>query len=388
MTHRRTTQVTPASDGPDRTSRTASPRGSTGRSGVSAPSAALGFPEVPEVRSAGVHRLVIDWFRRSARSLPWRDPDASAWSILVCEVMSQQTPVARVLPRWHEWMRRWPTPADLAAAPSSEVLIAWDSLGYPRRALRLQETAAAIADAHGNEVPDDEQQLLALPGVGAYTAAAVASFAYGRRAVVLDVNVRRVLGRVFAGVEHRPASLTAAEKRWAGTLVPAREHVEWNAGAMELGALVCTARNPDCAQCPLADACAWVAAGKTSDPTVVRRAQAWVGTDRQLRGAIMRVLRTAHDVWSDSMTTSRDALDRSQPRHESAGRIRTHLLTAATAELTADDAEALASLPEPLRKAVAAVRDLDTDGARTDRLIHDLVRDGLASRTSEGLQLP
>ena len=131
---------------------------------------------------------------------------------------------------------------------------------------------------------------------GAYTAAAVASFAYGRRAVVLDVNVRRVLGRVFAAVEHRPAALTAAEKRWASSLVPSHEHVEWNAGAMELGALVCTARNPDCAQCPLVDACAWVAAGKPSDPTVVRRGQAWAGTDRQLRGAIMRVLRTAHDV--------------------------------------------------------------------------------------------
>ncbi len=346
MTHRRTTQVTSASE-----------------------DAGPGLPEVSGARSAEVHRLVIDWFRRSARPLPWRDRDASAWSILVCEVMSQQTPVARVLPRWHEWMRRWPTPADLAAAPSSEVLIAWDSLGYPRRALRLQETAAAIADQHGNEVPRDEDVLLALPGVGAYTAAAVASFAYGRRAVVLDVNVRRVLGRVFAAVEHRPASLTAAEKRWAGGLVPADEHVEWNAGAMELGALVCTARTPDCAQCPLIDVCAWVAAGKPSDPTLVRRAQAWAGTDRQLRGAIMRVLRTAHD-------------------QESADSIRTHLLTAATADLTADDAEALAGLPAVLRRTVAAVRDLDADGARTARLIDDLVRDGLAARAGTSIRLP
>lgn len=372
MTHRRTTQVTPASVGPGRTTGTPSPRDSTDPSDLSAagaaPAAAPGLPQVPEDRTAEVQRLVVDWFRRNARPLPWRDRDATAWSILVCEVMSQQTPVARVLPRWREWMRRWPTPADLAAAPSSDVLIAWDSLGYPRRALRLQETAAAIAGRHGNEVPHDEDRLLALPGVGAYTAAAVASFAYGRRAVVLDVNVRRVLGRVFAAVEHRPAALTAAEKRWAATLVPAHEHVEWNAGAMELGALVCTARKPDCAQCPLADVCAWVAAGKPSDPTVIRRGQAWAGTDRQLRGAIMRVLRTAHDVPADG--------------------IRTHLLTAATAELTADDAEALACLPEPTRKAVAAVRDLDADGARTARLIDDLVRDGLASRTEGEVRLP
>src|SRR5699024_2582222 len=178
----------------------------------------------------------------------------------------------------------------LAAAAASDVLIAWDSLGYPRRARRLQETATAIAKHHDNVVPHDEATLLALPGVGAYTAAAVASFAYGRRAAVLDVHVRRVLGRAFAGGEHRPASLTAAERRWAAALVPDREHVRWNAGAMELGALVCTARNPDCAACPLLDRCAWVVAGKPSDPTVARRTQAWAGTDRQLRGAIMRAL--------------------------------------------------------------------------------------------------
>ncbi|SMY10558.1 A/G-specific adenine glycosylase [Brevibacterium jeotgali] len=372
MTHRRTTQVTPASEGPGHTTRTSSPRDSADPSSLSAPravpSAAPGLPQVSEGRSAEVQRLVIDWFSRNARPLPWRDRDASAWSILVCEVMSQQTPVARVLPRWREWMRRWPTPADLAAAPASDVLIAWDSLGYPRRALRLQETAAAIADRHGNEVPHDEDRLLALPGVGAYTAAAVTSFAYGRRAVVLDVNVRRVLGRVFAAVEHRPASLTAAEKRWARALVPAQDHVEWNAGTMELGALVCTARNPDCARCPLLDACAWVAAGKPSDPTVVRRAQAWAGTDRQLRGAIMRTLRTAHA--------------------EDAAAVPTHLLTAATAALTADDAEALAAYPSPLRTAIGAVRDLDADGARTARLVDDLVRDGLAARDDRGIRLP
>ncbi|HLS33905.1 MAG TPA: A/G-specific adenine glycosylase [Brevibacterium sp.] len=341
MTHRRTTQVT-------------SPAG--------------GLPPVPDSRAAAVQRLVIDWYRDSARPLPWRDPAASAWSILVCEVMSQQTPVVRVLPRWREWIERWPTPADLAAAPSADVLIAWDSLGYPRRALRLQETAAAIADRHGNQVPDDEDALRALPGVGAYTAAAVASFAHGRWAVVLDVNIRRVLGRVFAGVEHRPASLTAAEKRWARALVPPREHVEWNAGAMELGALVCTARNPDCAQCPLLDACEWVAAGRPSDPAVVRRAQAWVGTDRQLRGAIMRVLRTAHA--------------------ESAAAVPTHLLTAATSALSADDAEALSALPSRLRTAIGAVRDLDADGSRTARLVDDLIRDGLAARDGRGVRLP
>lgn len=347
MTHRRTTEVTtsapePSGAVPDR------------------------LPVIAPERAAAIHRLVIDWYRDSARPLPWRDPEASAWSILVCEVMSQQTPVVRVLPRWEAWMERWPTPADLAAAPASEVLIAWDSLGYPRRALRLQETAAAIAERHDNVVPDDEATLLALPGVGAYTAAAVASFAYGRQAVVLDVNVRRVLGRAFAGVEHRPASLTAAERRWAAKLVPEHDHVEWNAGTMELGALVCTARNPDCAACPLLDHCAWVAAGKPSDPTVARRTQAWAGTDRQLRGAIMRVLRTAHG---------------SDP-------VPLRFLTAPTAHLTAAEADSLAALPSPLQTVVSAVRELDAGGERTARLADDLVRDGLAVRTGDGLRLP
>ena len=347
MTHRRTTEVT-----------TSAPE----------PSGAVPdhLPVIAPERAAAIHRLVIDWYRDSARPLPWRDPEASAWSILVCEVMSQQTPVVRVLPRWEAWMERWPTPADLAAAPASEVLIAWDSLGYPRRALRLQETAAAIAERHDNVVPDDEATLLALPGVGAYTAAAVASFAYGRRAVVLDVNVRRVLGRAFAGVEHRPASLTAAERRWAAALVPEHDHVEWNAGTMELGALVCTARNPDCAACPLLDHCAWVAAGKPSDPTVARRTQAWAGTDRQLRGAIMRVLRTAHG---------------SDP-------VPLRFLTAPTAHLTAAEADSLAALPSPLQTAVSAVRELDAGGERTARLADDLVRDGLAVRTGNDLRLP
>lgn len=347
MTHRRTTEVTTSA---------LEPSGAV-------PDRLLG---IAPARAAAIHRLVIDWYRDSARPLPWRDPDASAWSILVCEVMSQQTPVVRVLPRWEAWMERWPTPADLAAAPASEVLIAWDSLGYPRRALRLQETAAAIAERHDNVVPDDEATLLALPGVGAYTAAAVASFAYGRQAVVLDVNVRRVLGRAFAGVEHRPASLTAAERRWAAALVPEHDHVEWNAGTMELGALVCTARNPDCAACPLLDHCAWVAAGKPSDPTVARRTQAWAGTDRQLRGAIMRVLRTAHG---------------SDP-------VPLRFLTAPTAHLTAAEADSLAALPSPLQTAVSAVRELDAGGERTARLADDLVRDGLAVRTGDGLRLP
>lgn len=253
MTHREASEVTPPP--------AAAPRAAASSAAVPPtpvpPATAL--PAVDPDALATVQRRVVDWYAENARPLPWRRPDATPWSILVCEVMSQQTPISRVLPRWEAWMERWPGPADLAAAPASQVLLAWDSLGYPRRALRLQETAAAIVERHDGEVPNDEAALLALPGVGAYTAAAVTSFAHGARTAVLDVNVRRVLGRVFAGVQHRPPSLTAAERRWAAALVPEDDHVAWNAGAMELGALVCTASSPTCDACPLLDTCAWVA---------------------------------------------------------------------------------------------------------------------------------
>ena len=330
------------------------------------PPPATALPAVDPQTLSIVQDRVTDWFRAHARSLPWREPGATAWSILVCEVMSQQTPISRVLPRWRAWMATWPTPADLAEAPASQVLLAWDSLGYPRRALRLQETAAALVERHDGEVPDDEEALLALPGVGAYTAAAVTSFAHGRRTAVLDVNVRRVLGRVFAGVQHRPAALTTRERRWAADLVPDAHHVEWNAGAMELGALVCTAASPACDTCPLQDTCAWLAAGRPVDPAVMRRGQAWAGTDRQLRGAIMKALRAGHP---------------SPP-------IPLRLLTAPTAQLTADESALLADVDEPVRRAITAVRELDAGGERTARLAQDLVDDGLAVLEGARLRLP
>src|SRR3954470_7118450 len=133
------------------------------------------------------------WYADNARDLPWRRPDVSPWAVLVSEVMLQQTPVARVVPAWQEWMQRWPTPADLAAEPAGEAVRAWGRLGYPRRALRLHTAARAIVEQHGGEVPASYDDLRALPGVGDYTAAAVATFAHGRRHVVLDTNVRRVL---------------------------------------------------------------------------------------------------------------------------------------------------------------------------------------------------
>lgn len=239
---------------------------------------------------------VLDWFGRHARDLPWRSADCSAWGVLVSEVMLQQTPVARVEPAWRVWMARWPEPADLAAASPADVLRAWDRLGYPRRALRLQECARAVVERHGGEVPPGAAELLALPGVGSYTAAAVQAFAFGRRSVVLDTNVRRVLARAVQGAALPAPSQTAAEVRLAETLVPADDATaaRWSAASMELGALVCTARSPRCEECPIAGMCAWRAAGQPVDEHAGRRrTQAWAGTDRQVRGKVMALLREA-----------------------------------------------------------------------------------------------
>ena len=239
---------------------------------------------------------VLDWYAASARDLPWRRPGTSPWAVLVSEFMLQQTPVARVLPVYEAWLERWPTPADLAAEPSGEAVRAWGRLGYPRRALRLHACAVAITHDHGGEVPDTLDALRALPGVGDYTAAAVASFAYGRAHAVLDTNVRRVLGRAVSGVEFPSPSVTRAEKDLAEALVPAQHPELWAVAVMELGALVCTASAPRCEACPVRRLCAWHEAGRPAYDGPPRRGQAWAGTDRQCRGRLLAVVRDAHGV--------------------------------------------------------------------------------------------
>jgi A/G-specific adenine glycosylase len=279
------------------------------------------------------HAPLLAWYARSARDLPWRHRDAGAWSVLVSEFMLQQTPVARVLPAHAAWLARWPTPAALAASPSGEAIRQWGRLGYPRRALRLHETAVLITARHGGQVPSTLPELRALPGIGSYTAAAVATFAFGQRHAVLDTNVRRVLAR--AAGHHGPAgptgsarptgwagsvgsAVSVAEVRLAESLLPAEPAVaaRWSVALMELGALVCTAAAPKCEECPLRAECAWLAAGQPAAPAT-RRAQRYEGTDRQCRGRLLAVLRdsgtpvtqVAFDaVWPDRAQLAR-ALD-------------------------------------------------------------------------------
>ncbi|MGV0993489.1 MAG: A/G-specific adenine glycosylase [Mycobacterium sp.] len=239
------------------------------------------------VRSAEI----IEWYGEARRDLPWRAPGVTAWQILVSEFMLQQTPVARVAPIWVDWVQRWPTPSATAAAGAAEVLRAWGKLGYPRRAKRLHECATTIADDHGDVVPDDVEVLLSLPGVGTYTARAVACFAYGQRVPVVDTNVRRVVARAVHG-RSDPASPSAVrDLADVAVLLPEGEVAAvFSAGLMELGATVCTARAPKCGVCPLS-ACAWRDAGHPPGEEPRRPSQTYAGTDRQVRGRLLDVLR-------------------------------------------------------------------------------------------------
>jgi A/G-specific adenine glycosylase len=243
--------------------------------------------------SALITATVISWFDENARDLPWRRTECSPWGVLVSEFMLQQTPVKRVLEPWRRWLERWPTPGALAADAPGEAVREWGRLGYPRRALRLHAAATLIERDHDGIVPADLAELLALPGVGDYTAAAVASFAYGRSHVVLDTNVRRVLARAFTGRAYPSHSPTAAERTLATAVLPVTRAATWAAGSMELGAVVCTAATPECGACPIATWCAWHLAGHPAHDGPPRRGQTYAGTDRQVRGLLLQVLREA-----------------------------------------------------------------------------------------------
>lgn len=313
-----------------------------------------------------LHTEIISWFTANGRDLPWRKPDCTPWGIFVSEIMLQQTPVVRVLPVWEQWMERWPNPAALAAEPSGEAVRAWGRLGYPRRALRLHAAATAMTADFNGTVPDTYPELLTLPGVGSYTAAAVASFAFGRRETVVDTNIRRVHARAITGSALPAPALNAAEMRLAVSLLPEDDaaSVAWNASVMELGALVCTARSPKCESCPVLSHCAWVAAGKPA-PDYVPKGQAWSGTDRQVRGAIMAVLRhAASPVPRAALLGPGDFLP---------------------AGILPDDGGDPA---RPETTALAQLHAIKAPEEQLERALAGLLTDKLAEETRTGLQLP
>lgn len=277
--------------------------------------------------------LISPWFRAHARDLPWRQPGTSPWGVLVSEFMLQQTPVARVEPVWVDWLDRWPRPSALAAAPRADVLRAWGKLGYPRRAIRLHDAAAAIATRHDDVVPSGIEALEALPGVGSYTARAVTAFGYGLRAPVVDTNVRRVVARAVHGLGDAGPARVRTDLADVDALLPPDDAgaAVVSAGLMELGAVVCTARSPRCGDCPVAARCAWLAAGKPAYDGPRRPVQGFAGTDRQVRGKLMDVLRTA---------------------------------------------------PGPVER--AALDAAWSDAGQRDRCLHSLLVDGLAEQTDDG----
>lgn len=234
---------------------------------------------------------LVDWYDRSRRELPWREPGVSAWQILVSEFMLQQTPVARVQPIWQDWVRRWPTPSATASASTADVVRAWGKLGYPRRAMRLHECATVIARDHDDVVPDDVDVLLSLPGVGSYTARAVACFAYGKRVPVVDTNVRRVVARAVHGRADAGNPSATRDHADVAALLPKDDVTpQFSVALMELGATVCTARTPRCGLCPIGE-CSWRQAGYPPAAGPPRRVQRYAGTDRQVRGRLLDVLR-------------------------------------------------------------------------------------------------
>lgn len=278
-------------------------------------------------------KAAMDWYRNHARNIVWRTPATSAWGILLSEVMSQQTQVSRVEPIWEQWMQRWPTPATFAAASKAEILQAWGSLGYPRRALRLHECAQSIVTEHHGEVPKTVAELLALPGIGTYTAHAVAAFAYGQQVPVIDTNVRRVIARSFHG-QFFPAGPSKKELDFLAARLPA-DGPRACVSLMEIGALRCTNRRPDCARCPLQPHCAWYASGAPEPAPRPAKQARFAGSDRQVRGKILAALRQ---------------------------------------ESTLDHASLEVLWPEP---------------AQRDRAVASLLHDGLITRTDAGLlQLP
>lgn len=259
---------------------------------------------------------LLDWYARTARDLPWRRPDASPWAVLVSEVMLQQTPVARVLPVYDAWLARWPTPAALAAEAPGEAVRMWGRLGYPRRALRLHYCASIVRDHYAGELPRDVDTLEQLPGIGSYTARAIAAFAYGQRVPVVDTNVKRTFWRAVVGHAAPLPLSTRKQLRDVAAILPddAAVAARFSVALMELGALICTARSPRCADCPVADQCAWRSRGYPPADGPAPRAQRFTGTDRQVRGLLMAVLRETSTpvpksqldlVWADAAQRER-----------------------------------------------------------------------------------
>lgn len=254
---------------------------------VGSNAADVNLPRLDPSVAPGVVGDLLRWAVTVERDLPWR-ASRDPWEVLVSEVMSQQTQIERVVPKWLEFVERFPNPASLSMAPVGDVIGLWVGLGYNRRARMLHECASAIVERHGGDVPESLADLLGLPGIGPYTARAVLAFAFEHDVGVVDTNVGRVLARL--GGETLGG---AAAQDFADQLVPAGQGWEWNRAVLDFGASVCTKATPSCGQCPLREDCAWRGVG--DDPAVgsagVSTPQSkFAGSDREGRGRLVRAL--------------------------------------------------------------------------------------------------
>lgn len=277
---------------------------------------------------------ILAWYAIHQRDLPWRQEGFTPWGQLVAEMMLQQTQVDRVVPKLQAWLERWPTPADLAADTPAEAIRMWDRLGYPRRALWLHRAAQQIVERFGGNVPSDVAELLTLTGVGAYTARAVAVFAFGEHHPVVDTNTRRVLARAITGLSEAPAPHTERDLALMDSVLPEdpSESVEFNAGMMELGAILCTAKKPRCDECPLGDLCRWALDGWPENTPLAKRAKQarFEGSDRQVRGMMMALLREHGESSTDELL--RVVLDAEQAERALASLERDGLVSRVTSE--------------------------------------------------------
>src|SRR6266702_3388501 len=255
-----------------------------------------------------VHSYLLQWYAAEHRALPWRSTH-DPYAILVSEMMLQQTQVQRVLPKYEQFLAAFPTLADLAAASTADVIAVWVPLGYNRRAVSLQSIARQVIADYNGRIPDTIDELLKLKGIGRYTAGAIACFAYRKQVATVDTNIRRVLHRIFLGLEYPEPKLNDAQLlTLAEQVLPIGEAYNWNQTLMDLGATICTSNNPQCTRCPVQESCKAFAelgqyslfpAGnifpqlrKVAEKKVGYQARPFTSTNRYFRGRIVDLLRT------------------------------------------------------------------------------------------------
>ncbi len=265
------------------------------------------FSLVP-AQIAPAQTALLTWYAAEQRDLPWR-VTSDPYAILVSEIMLQQTQVDRVLPKYQQFLALFPTLSDLAAAPTAEVISAWVPLGYNSRAVRLQGIARQVIEEYNGRIPDTIDELLKLKGIGRYTAGAIACFAYRKQVATVDTNIRRVLHRIFLGLEHpEPKANDAQMLTLAEEVLPENEAYNWNQALMDMGATICTSNNPQCTRCPLQETCqAYTDMQQYSlfpSGTVLRQlrkvaekkpsyqAQPFTSSNRYFRGRIVATLRS------------------------------------------------------------------------------------------------